>query len=192
MLRLLHVRDFVIVDEAEINFSPGFTVFSGETGAGKSILIDALSLVLGARGDTVQLRTGAQRAEISAVFETPASLHDWLAERELDPSDDLVLRRIIDAQGRSKAYVNGVPANLGMLRAAGQRDMLDQQGGLTALVREVADAWQTWQRSLRALEAAQGNAEAVQQERDRLQWQHDELQALAPRPGEWELISNEQ
>lgn len=212
MLRTLHVRDFVIVDEAEINFSPGFTVFSGETGAGKSILIDALSLVLGARGDTGQLRTGAQRAEISAVFETPASLHDWLAERELDPSDDLVLRRIIDAQGRSKAYVNGVPANLGMLRelgehlvdihgqhahqgllaAAGQRDMLDQQGGLTALVREVADAWQTWQRSLRALEAAQGNAEAVQQERDRLQWQHDELQALAPRPGEWELISNEQ
>src|SRR5690606_39558945 len=72
------------------------------------------------------------------------------------------------------------------------RDMLDQQGGLTHMVREVAYARLPWQRSLRALEAAQGNAEAVQQERDRLQWQHDELQALAPRPGEWELISNEQ
>src|SRR5690606_10543919 len=116
MLRLLHVRDFVIVDEAEINFAPGFSVFSGETGAGKSILIDALSLVLGARADTGLLRVGAERAEITAVFEAPRTLHDWLQERDFDPQDDLVLRRTIDAQGRSKAYINGVPANLGMLR----------------------------------------------------------------------------
>jgi len=212
MLRLLHVRDFVIVDEAEISFSPGFTVFSGETGAGKSILIDALSLALGARGDTGLLRAGADRAEISAVFETPASVHDWLAERDFDPQDDLVLRRIIDAQGRSKAYVNGVPANLGMLRELGerlvdihgqhahqglltpanQRGMLDQQGGLTELARDASDAWQAWQLALRALRAAQQNVQAAQQERERLQWQLDELELLAPRPGEWELISNEQ
>src|SRR5690606_40091334 len=121
----------------------------------------AVSLVLGARGDAGQLRAGAQRAEISAVFETPASLHDWLAERELDPSDDLVLRRIIDAQGRSKAYVNGIPANLGMLRelgehlvdihgqhahqglltAANQRVLLDQHAGLAETVQATAAAW---------------------------------------------------
>lgn len=212
MLRLLHVRDFVIVDEAEINFSPGFTVFSGETGAGKSILVDALSLALGARGDAGLLRTGAERAEISAVFETPASLREWLAERELDTQDDLVLRRIIDSQGRSKAYVNGVPSNLAMLREIGehlvdihgqhahqgllipanQRNMLDQQGGLTALARETGDAWQSWQSATRALQTAQHNAAAMQEERDRLQWQLDELEALAPRTGEWEHISNEQ
>lgn len=212
MLRLLHVRDFVIVDETEISFAPGFTVFSGETGAGKSILIDALSLVLGARGDTGLLRNGAERAEISAVFETPESLREWLQERDLDPQDDLVLRRIIDNQGRSKAYVNGVPANLGMLRELGshlvdihgqhahqgllmpanQRNMLDQQGGLIADAGETAQAWQAWQRALQALQAAQRNADAVRQERERLQWQLDELSALAPRAGEWESISNEQ
>lgn len=212
MLRLLHVRDFVIVDEAEISFSPGFTVFSGETGAGKSILIDALSLALGARGDTGLLRAGAERAEITAVFETPAALHDWLRERDFDPQDDLILRRIIDNQGRSKAYVNGVPANLGMLRELGahlvdihgqhahqgllipsnQRDMLDQQGGLAETARETALAWQAWQQAVAALQSAQRNADTVQQERERLQWQLDELAALAPRPGEWEQISNEQ
>lgn len=212
MLRLLHVRDFVIVDEAEINFSPGFTVFSGETGAGKSILIDALSLVLGARGDTGLLRAGADRAEITAVFDTPASLHGWLAERELDPQDDLVLRRIIDAQGRSKAYVNGVPANLGMLRelgehlvdihgqhahqglltAANQRVLLDQHAGLAETVQATAAAWHHWREALQALEAAQRNAHDIEQERERLQWQIDELSALAPKPGEWEVVSNEQ
>ena len=212
MLRLLHVRDFVIVDEAEISFSPGFTVFSGETGAGKSILIDALSLVLGARGDTGLLRSGAERAEITAIFETPESVQGWLGERELDGHDDLVLRRIIDAQGRSKAYINGVPANLGMLRelgsllvdihgqhahqglltAANQRNLLDQQGGLQAEARETAQRWHTWQHALRALETAQQNALALQKERERLEWQLEELRTLAPQPGEWEQISNEQ
>lgn len=212
MLRLLHVRDFVIVDEAEINFSPGFTVFSGETGAGKSILIDALSLALGARGDTGLLRAGADRTEINAVFQTPDSLRSWLEERDFDPQDDLILRRIIDNQGRGKAYINGVPANLGMLRELGahlvdihgqhahqgllmparQRNLLDQQGGLTELARETHEAWQAWQQALKALQSAQRDADTVRQERDRLQWQLDELEALAPAAGEWELISNEQ
>lgn len=212
MLRLLHVRDFVIVEEAEISFSPGFTVFSGETGAGKSILIDALSLVLGARSDTGLLRAGSERAEITAIFDTPATLHDWLQERELGPSEDLVLRRIIDDQGRSKAYINGVPSNLGMLRelgsqlvdihgqhahqgllmAANQRDMLDQQGRLTDLARETREAWQAWRRAAEELDLARRNAESIQEKRDTLIWQLEELTKLAPRPGEWEQISNEQ
>ena len=212
MLRLLHVRDFVIVEEAEISFSPGFTVFSGETGAGKSILIDALSLVLGGRSDTGLLRAGAERAEITAVFETPASLHDWLKERELDPADDLILRRIIDTQGRSKAYVNGVPSNLGMLRELGsqlvdihgqhahqgllvpanQRDMVDQQGRLTDLARTTREAWQAWRQAQEALESARRNATSAQERRETLQWQLEELEKLAPKPGEWEQISNEQ
>lgn len=212
MLRLLHVSDFVIVDEAEISFSPGFTVFSGETGAGKSILVDALSLALGARGDTGLLRTGAERAEINAVFEVPATLHDWLRERDFDPTDDLVLRRIIDSQGRSKAYINGVPANLGMLREIGsylvdihgqhahqgllsptkQRQLLDQQGHLGDLAHDTQQAWRAWRRALDALESAQRDADAIQQERERLQWQLSELDKLAPQPGEWEQVSNEQ
>src|SRR5690606_14446255 len=212
MLRLLHVRDFVIVEEAEISFSPGFTVFSGETGAGKSILIDALSLVLGGPSDTGLLRAGAERAEITAVFETPASLHDWLKERELDPADDLILRRIIDTQGRSKAYVNGVPSNLGMLRELGsqlvdihgqhahqgllvpanQRDMVDQQGRLTDLARTTREAWQAWRQAQEALESARRNATSAQERRETLQWQLEELEKLAPKPGEWEQISNEQ
>jgi len=212
MLRLLHVRDFVIVDEAEINFSDGFTVFSGETGAGKSILIDALSLALGSRGDTGLIRSGADKADITAVFSPCPALRNWLEERDFDPQDDLVLRRIIDAQGRSKAYLNGVPANLGMLREVGaylvdihgqhaqqgllsasnQRALLDDHGGLAPLVQATSQAWQIWQTAKRKLESAQQNANAIQQERDRLQWQLEELEALAPGQGEWEHISNEQ
>src|SRR5690606_33965914 len=212
MLRLLHVRDFVIVEEAEISFSDGFTVFSGETGAGKSILIDALSLALGSRGDTGLIRSGADKADITAVFSPCPALRNWLEERDFDPQDDLVLRRIIDAQGRSKAYLNGVPANLGMLREVGaylvdihgqhaqqgllsasnQRALLDDHGGLAPLVQATSQAWQIWQTAKRKLESAQQNANAIQQERDRLQWQLEELEALAPGQGEWEHISNEQ
>ena len=116
MLRTLHIRDFVIVDQADIQFEPGFTVFSGETGAGKSILIDALSLTLGARGDASVVRDNAARTDISAVFDVPDTLHPWLQERELDTDDALVLRRVIDIQARSKAFINGLHVTQGQLR----------------------------------------------------------------------------
>ena len=209
MLRSLHIRDFVIVDQAEIQFEAGFTVFSGETGAGKSILIDALSLALGARGDAASIRQGASRSDISAVFDVPGELHQALVDQDLDPNDSLVLRRVIDAQGRSRAYVNGIPATLAQLRTLGeslidihgqhahqslirpasQRDMLDAQGGHQALARETQQAWQHWQQAQKALQKARDNHEALQQERERLEWQLGELQRLSPGNNEWETLT---
>jgi DNA repair protein RecN (Recombination protein N) len=211
MLRTLHIRDFVIVDQAEIQFSKGFTVFSGETGAGKSILIDALSLALGARADAAVLRDGAIRTDVSAVFEAPSSLVPWLQEHEFDPEDGLVLRRVVDNQGRSRAFINGTPATLGQLRELGeqlvdihgqhahqsllktssQRDLLDAQGNHQALARQVQKAWQQWQAANGLLEAAQKNAATLQIERERLEWQLSEVDRLGLQPGEWENISNE-
>ncbi|WP_353154244.1 DNA repair protein RecN [Pollutimonas bauzanensis] len=211
MLRTLHIRDFVIVDQAEILFETGFTVFSGETGAGKSILIDALSLALGARGDTTVLREGARRTDISAVFDPPESLHPWLQEREFDIDDALVLRRVIDNQGRSRAFINGVPATLAQLRdlgeqlvdihgqhahqsllkTASQRDLLDAQGGYLPLARQVQQAWQQWQHAEKTLAAAQQNAAVLQEERERLEWQLSELDRLALKEGEWDAITND-
>ncbi len=211
MLRTLHIRDFVIVDQAEIQFETGFTVFSGETGAGKSILIDALSLALGARGDASVLREGATRTDISAVFEPPASLHSWLRDHEFDIDDDLVLRRVIDNQGRSRAFINGLPVTLGQLRElaeylvdihgqhahqsllkpASQRDLLDAQGGQQALARQVQQAWQQWQQAEKTLIAVQQNAATLQEERERLEWQLSEVDRLALHEGEWDSITNE-
>lgn len=209
MLCSLHIRDFVIVDQAEIHFEPGFTVFSGETGAGKSILIDALSLALGARGDAAAIRKGAERTDISAVFQAPPQLHETLAEQSLDPDDSLVLRRVIDSQGRSRAYVNGIPATLAQLRTlsealidihgqhahqslmrpASQRDMLDTQGGHQALARQTQQAWQQWQQAEKSLQTARDNHEALQKEREQLEWQLGELQRLGPGQNEWETLS---
>jgi len=212
MLRSLHIRDFVIVDQAEIQFESGFTVFSGETGAGKSILIDALSLALGARGDAASIRQGAERTDISAVFDVPPELRQSLVDLEFDPDDALVLRRVIDSQGRSRAYVNGTPATLAQLRTlseslvdihgqhahqslirpASQRDMLDAQGGHETLARETLMAWQAWQQAEKTLQKARDNQEALQTERERLEWQIGELSRLNPRRGEWEALSASQ
>lgn len=212
MLRSLHIRDFVIVDQAEIHFESGFTVFSGETGAGKSILIDALSLALGSRGDAASIRQGAERADISAVFDVPPELRQPLLDLEFDPDDALVLRRVIDNQGRSRAYVNGTPATLAQLRTLGeslidihgqhahqslirpasQRDMLDAQGGHQALARDTLLAWQAWQQAEKTVQKARDNQEALQAERERLEWQIGELNRLNPRKGEWESLSSSQ
>jgi len=209
MLRSLHIRDFVIVDQAEIQFESGFTVFSGETGAGKSILIDALSLALGARGDAAVIREGAQRTDISAVFDVPPDLHETLARQDLDPDEQLVLRRVLDNQSRSRAYINGIPATLTQLRQLGealvdihgqhahqslarppsQRDMLDAQGGHQQLVRDTQQAWQHWQHAEKALEKARNSHETLQQEREQLEWRIEQLERLGPGPSEWETLS---
>ena len=118
MLRRLSLRDFVIVPALEVEFSAGFTVLSGETGAGKSILVDALQLALGARGDVGVVREGAARAEIAAEFDTPPALAAWLDEGGFDNADALLLRRTIDAQGKSRAWITGSPATITQLREA--------------------------------------------------------------------------
>lgn len=207
MLRNLHIRDFVIVDRADIEFDAGFTVFSGETGAGKSILVDALALVLGERADASVVREGAERADITAVFEPPPHLRMWLSERDLDDTQ-ILLRRVIDTKGRSRAYINGVPATVAQLREVGdqlvdihgqhahqsllrtdaQRDLLDDHGDHGELRARVAQAWKTWHALRRELEALESNASALELEREHLQWQFDELECLALAPGEWEEL----
>jgi DNA repair protein RecN (Recombination protein N) len=211
MLRTLHIRDFVIVDQAEIHFEAGFTVFSGETGAGKSILIDALSLALGHRADTSVLREGASRTDISAIFEAPDDLQAWLQEHDFDTDDDLILRRVIDSQGRSRSFINGLPVTLGQLRELGeqlvdihgqhahqsllkagsQRELLDAQGGHLDLARQVQAAWQAWQATERKLVEARQDASRLQEERERLLWQLGELERLGLEPGEWDALSND-
>ena len=122
MLRLLRLKDFVIVDSAEIEFRDGFTALTGETGAGKSILLDALGLALGARGDAAMVREGAARADIDAEFAIGAGLERWLRENDLDGDPGvLLLRRILEADGRSRAQINGHPSTVTLLREVGQQ-----------------------------------------------------------------------
>lgn len=212
MLRILHIRDFVIVEQAEIHFGSGFTVFSGETGAGKSILIDALALALGGRADAGVLREGATRADITAMFEIPEALRGWLAERDLDTGDELALRRVIDAQGRSRGYINGMPATLTQLRELGdnlvdihgqhahqslmrpdaQRELLDAHGGHASLRQTVAQAWKDWRALVRQLDLAEKDAAGLAAERERLQWQAEDLDQLALQPDEWDALQTEQ
>ncbi len=211
MLRGLYIRDFVIVTEADISFEAGFTVFSGETGAGKSILIDALALTLGERADSSVLREGASRAEISAVFETPDSLTPWLTERDLHADHELVLRRVIDAQGRSRAYINGSVVTITQLREIGeqlidihgqhahqsllrsdnQRELLDAHGNLQPLRQTTSLAFKAWRTVEKQLAISEQDASSLAQARERLEWQTGELARLSLGATEWADISAE-
>lgn len=218
MLRHLSIRDFVIVAALELEFDRGFTVFSGETGAGKSILIDALALTLGARADADVVRTGTSRADITAEFGASPPVAHWLDEQALargepDSVDggSVLLRRVIDANGRSRAFINGTPATLAQLRELGemlvdihgqhahqllmrpdaQRTLFDTHAGLTPIAEEVARAYRNWRDATHALELAKTRDRELALERERLAWQLAELDKLAPQPGEWEEISAE-
>jgi DNA repair protein RecN (Recombination protein N) len=212
MLRTLSIRDFVIVDSIELEFAPGFTVFTGETGAGKSILIDALALALGGRGDASVVREGAAKTDITAEFTTGDEADTWLAEHEFSNDDGgVLLRRVIDNAGRSKAFINGITATAAQLRELGemlvdihgqhahqsllktdaQRVLLDSQAGLQDDVRTVAAAYKAWRALAKQREEFEVNARSVLMERERLEWQVGELEKLAVKPGEWAEISNE-
>ncbi|MGB7543242.1 MAG: DNA repair protein RecN [Burkholderiales bacterium] len=214
MLLQLAIRDFAIVDSLELEFRPGFTVLTGETGAGKSILVDALSLALGERAGSELVRSGCERAEVTAEFATEAlpEVREWLREQALEGDlDRLLLRRIVDGAGRSRAFINGHAATLSQLREAGdrlvdihgqhahqsllkgdsQRRVLDVHAGLAPLANEVAEAYREWQRLSRARLDRESNAAARDAEREQLVWQVEELARLAMAAGEWDNIQSE-
>ena len=214
MLRRLTIRDFVIVDRLDLEFAAGFGALTGETGAGKSILLDALGLALGGRGEAAMVRSGRERADVAAEFDLPAGegLAAWLVEQEL-PADEgmLILRRTIDMGGRSRAWINGVAATLAQLRAAGewladihgqhahhallrtdaQRALLDAQAGAGALVAEVAARHREWQRLLRLQREAEADSSSSARERELLAWQLRELEQVGFDIEEWAEINAE-
>lgn len=207
MLRRLTLRDFVIVQSLEVELSGGFSVLTGETGAGKSILIDALQLALGSRGDAGVVREGATRAEITAEFDAPASLSAWLEDAGFESTDSLLLRRVIDAQGKSRAWVNGSPATVAQLREAadhlvdihGQhawqsltrsasvRGLLDAYAGVDTA--PLAAVWSHWKTAGEMLSKARSQQADLERERERLAWQVGEVDKLAPGAAEWDELN---
>ncbi|SMC25101.1 DNA repair protein RecN (Recombination protein N) [Andreprevotia lacus DSM 23236] len=215
MLTSLYLKNFVIVDELELDFASGLTVLTGETGAGKSIVLDALGLLLGDRADVGMLRHGADKAELVAEFalaQTPSALA-WLLDNDMagDEEDRLLLRRTLDSAGKSKAYINGIGATLAQLKTLGemlvdihgqhahqqllrpdvQRELIDGYAEALPLAREVAECWRDWQGNLAQLDDARRNASAFEAERERLQWQIDEVAGLALADAEWEELQAE-
>lgn len=213
MLMNLQVRDFAIVDRIDIEFDSGMTVLTGETGAGKSILVDALGLVLGERGGAQLVRDGAKRAEFAAEFDIAAlpAARAWLSEKALDQDDDCVLRRVVSVEGRSRAFINGNAIPLAQLKTLGeqlldihgqhihqslghrsiQRDLLDHYAGLLnkRLATEAGyNAWQTLADRLQQLTVAESDRAS---RLDLLDFQIQELDGLALAPDEFEDLQSE-
>ncbi|MFN4235926.1 MAG: DNA repair protein RecN [Vogesella sp.] len=214
MLLTLHVKDFVIVDQLQLEFSPGFTVLTGETGAGKSIILDALGLLLGDRAEIAQIREGADRAEISASLDIQRlpDLKAWLGDNALSGDDDeLLIRRLIDRSGRSRSFINGQQATQAQLKTLGeylvdihgqhahqslvrpdtQRGLLDAYAGATQLARDVRAAWQDWQQARKAREDAEKRLRESEVERERLTWQIGELSELNLQADEWPQLNQQ-
>jgi DNA repair protein RecN (Recombination protein N) len=215
MLRALNIRDFVIVERAELETGAGFTVLTGETGAGKSILVDAIELLVGGRGDAALVRDGAERADLSAEFESAGNeaLQRFIGEAGLEGDPDtVILRRTIDRAGRSRCFVNGHAATLAqlreageclvdihgqhehqsLLRAAAQRELLDAHAGAGDLAQACGDAWRSWKR-LAAL-SAEAEEQYAKREAERAELQETvaELKKLALKEGEWEELAARQ
>lgn len=213
MLTHLKIRDFAIVASLELDFRAGFTVITGETGAGKSILMDALGLCLGDRAEAGLVRAGAERAEVSAGFDIQRHevAREWLRERELDTGDECWLRRTISADGRSRAWVNGSPTTLADVKALGEmlidihsqhehqsllkkenhRHLLDGNAGLTTDARLLTSQWQQWQRTAKELTTLLREGDRQRERLALLTHQRDELDALGLANGDYEALEHE-
>lgn len=208
-LKRIVLRDFVIVSELDLDLSPGFSVLTGETGAGKSILIDAIQLVTGGRADVGMIREGATRTDVSAEFDVTNNLVSWLEAAGFENHDNLLLRRTVDTQGKSRAWINGSPATAAQLRSLGAQ-MLDIHGQhawqsltgpesvrglLDAYARvstaALAELWHTWRQAQNQLTQAHAAQDSLQRDRERLVWQIKELEKLGPQPGEWSALNTE-
>ena len=207
-LKRIVLRDFVIVRELELEFQGGFTVLTGETGAGKSILIDALQLALGARADVGAIRAGVARTEVCAEFDAPGFLSGWLDAAGFEAGPALLLRRVIDTQGKSRAWINGSPATATQLRELGEqlldihgqhawqsltrasavRELLDAYAGIN--LKTLAQHWQAWRDALARLQEARAAQDSLLQERERLNWQIAEVGKLSPQDDEWDELNN--
>lgn len=213
MLQNLVIRNIAIADNIEIEWHRGMTSISGETGAGKSILLSGLSLALGERADSNVVRHGEKRAEVTASFQVgriPDAL-TWLSERDLDQGEECILRRTVSAEGRSRAYINGQPVPLSELKALGEclidihsqhahqsllradthLRMLDEYAGHDPLAQSVRDAWIRWQGKARKYKQLKERAEEDSARQQLLQYQHEELAALALEPGEVDALEQE-
>jgi DNA repair protein RecN (Recombination protein N) len=208
-LRHISLRDFVIVRELDLNLSQGFSVLTGETGAGKSILIDALQMALGERADSGAVREGATRCEVSAEFDCPPNAHAVLEEAGFEVSDTLLLRRSVDTQGKSRAWVNGSQATATQLRALGEmlldihgqhawqsltrpdavRGLLDAYAGLHT--EDLKASWQSWRQAQQAVQTARNAQDSLSREQERLAWQIGELDKLAPALDEWDDLNSQ-
>ncbi len=210
-MALTHItlRDFVIVHELALDLSAGFSVLTGETGAGKSILIDALQLALGARAEASVVREGASRCEVCAEFDPTPRIQAWLEHAGFEISANLLLRRTVDTAGKSRAWVNGSPATATQLREIGEqlldihgqhawqsltrpdavRGLLDAYAGTDT--RPLKAAWQAWRQAEQKLADALQAQSTLANERERLAWQIGELEKLNPQVDEWQELSTQ-
>lgn len=214
MLHHLSIRNHTLIPALDLELGTGLTVITGETGAGKSIVLDALGLALGSRADARAIRTGAERLEVTAAFDlddTPTA-GAWLAERELDEDGECQLRRVVTRDGRSRAWINGRPATLqdirelgdrlvdihgqhehhSLLRRSAQQHLLDEHGGHLALLRHVSEACSAWRACRDELDALHRSAHERLDRMQLLSYQLAELDELAPGPNEYEALEQEQ
>ncbi|MCA0024294.1 MULTISPECIES: DNA repair protein RecN [unclassified Mesorhizobium] len=206
MLSRLSIRDIVLIEKLDIDFQPGLSVLTGETGAGKSILLDALSLALGARGDASLVRHGAAQGQVIAVFDVPPNhpVRALLAENAIEDDGDIILRRLQTADGRTRVFVNDQPSSVTLMREVGRalveihgqhderalvdpgahRDVLDAFGGHLGAVRSTGEAWRHWRACEQELSRHRAKVAAAAREADYLRAAVTELTKLDPQPGE--------